>query len=62
MAPLPLGPVLAADPGKASNMSKLPFVAYAMLSLAKSGWPTLGTPSNVIHCAPFLDVYRSHAT
>ena len=48
MAPLPLGPLLAADPERASNLLKLPFVAYATLSLAKSGWPRLEDPSNVI--------------
>ena len=48
MAPLPLGPSPAVDREKASNLSKLPFVAYATLSLAKSGWPRLENPSNVI--------------
>ena len=48
MAPLPLDPSLAVDREKASNLSKLPFVAYATLSLAKSGWPRLENPSNVI--------------
>ena len=47
MAPLPLGPLLAADPEKASNLSKLPFVAYATFSLAKTGWPRLENPTNV---------------
>ena len=48
MSPLPLGPSLAVDPEKASNLSKLPFVAYATLSLAKSGWPRLENPLKVI--------------
>ena len=47
MAPLPLGPSLAADPEKASNLAKLPFVAHATFSLAKCGWPRLGDSTNV---------------
>ena len=62
MAPLPLGTLLPADPEKASNLSKLPFVSYATFSLAKSGWPKLENPSNVIQCVQFLDMHQSHAT
>ena len=57
MAPLPLGPFLAANPEKASNLSKLPFVAYATFSLAKSGWPKLENPSNVTQCVPVPDMH-----